>query len=277
LAHTALSERLFVSLQAPETAGTYPTNTIQKGPVLTAGTDDLSGEGVGLGVPVAKFAHRAVFPGRARVIEQLVDGHLCTWVVDFDLNLEERVALKSGESIQNDSFYWLKERFAGLHKAVPISRRLIEDFNRALRFTWGLSTTFETTSSAGIARVSYTIDQRESVFRVNVDASRLNNIGSTEIILLNEEDGGFFDRYSDSNGLELFGKEIGTWEETVADYVTLADSRHNVSLSLARVPRSTMYRGREVAAGRLSWAGVAYVLAPRYVDFEYEITIREDR
>jgi hypothetical protein len=276
LAHMALSERLCLSLKAPESDDIYPTSKIQKGPVLIRGSADLSGEGIGLGVPVAKFAHRVVFPGGARVNEQRADNHHCTWVVDYDLNLEERVTLKSGESIHNDSFYRLTEGFAGLHRAIPISRGLTERFNRALRFTWGLSTTFETTSSAGTARVSYTVDQRANVLRVSVDASRLNNTGCTEVILLNEQDGSLFDRYSDSNGLELFGKEIGTWEETFADCVTLSDSRHNISLSLPSVPRSTMYRGREVAPGRLSWTGVAYVLAPRYADFDYDITIRED-
>ena len=276
LAHTALSERLVILLKAPKSDGTYPTSKVQKGPVLVAGPSDLSGEGVGLGVPVAKFGHRAVFPGGARVIEQRADNHRCTWVVDYDLNLEERITLKNGETIQNDSFYRLKELFAGLHKAVPISRGLIECLNRGLRFAWGLSTTFEMMPSAGTTRVSYTADRREGVLHVSVDASRFNYIGCTEVIVLNEEDGVLFDRYSDSNGLELFGKEIGTWEEAVADCVTLRDVRHSVSLSLPRVPRSTMYRGREVATGRLSWTGVAYVLAPRYVDFEYKITIRED-
>jgi hypothetical protein len=276
LVHTALSERLFISLKTPEIDVTYPTSKIQKGPVIVSGAVDLCGEGVGLGVPVAKFTHRVVFPGKARVNEQRADNHRCTWVVDYELNLEELVTMKSGESIHNDSFYRLKEGFAGLHRAIPISRGLTEGFNRALRFMWRLSTTFEPTSSAGTIRVSYTVDRRATVLRVSVDASRLNNTGCTEIIFLNEQDGSLFDHYSDSNGLELFGKEIGTWEETVADCVTLSDSRHNISLSLPSVPRSTMYRGREVVPGRLSWTGVAYVLAPPYANFDYDITIRED-
>ena len=48
LAHMALSERLCLSLKAPESDGTYPTSKIQKGPVLIRGSADLSGEGVGL-------------------------------------------------------------------------------------------------------------------------------------------------------------------------------------------------------------------------------------
>ncbi|HYC20416.1 MAG TPA: hypothetical protein VEF35_07375 [Candidatus Bathyarchaeia archaeon] len=113
--------------------------------------------------------------------------------------------MKSGERKRNDSFYRLKEGFSGLHGAIPISRGLTEVFNRALRFTWRLSTTFEQTSSAGTVRVSYTVDRRATMLRVSVDASRLNNTGCTEIILLNEQDGSQFDHYSDSNGVELFG------------------------------------------------------------------------
>ena len=275
LAHMALSERLCLSLKAPESDGTYPTSKIQKGPVLIRGSADLSGEGVGLGVPVAKFVHRVVFPGKACIVEQREDNHLCTWVVDYELNLEERVTFKSGKSIRNESFYRLKERFAGLHKAIPISRGLVERGNRALRFTWGLTTTFETTPSAGSVRVSYTVDRREGVLHVSVDARRLNKTGCTEMILLNEQDGSLFDRYSDANGVELVGKAIGTWEETGADYVTLSGSRHNITIALRSVAQSTMYRGREVAQGRLSWTGVAYVIPPRCVAFDYDVAIRE--
>jgi len=213
LAHTVLSERLFISLRPPNSSnGPYPTSKIQKGPVLVCGSADLSGEGVGL--------------------------------------------------------------FASLHKAAPISRDLLEYGNQALRFTWGLSTTFETTQSAGSVRVAYTFDRRQNVLHIRADTSRLNKTGCTEVIFLNELDGSLFDRYSDANG-DLVGKEIGTWEETDADYVTVSDSRHNIGLAFRSLSQSTMYRGREVAHGRLSWTGVAYVIPPRCVEFEYEITIRE--
>ena len=125
--------------------------------MLISGSTDLSGEGVGLGVPVAKFAQRVVFPGRACIVERQKHNHLCTWVVDYELNLEERVTLKSGKSIRKEGFYRLKERFASLHKAIPILCGLIERGNRAFRFTWGLTMTFETTPSAGSVRVSYTV------------------------------------------------------------------------------------------------------------------------
>ena len=95
------------------------------------------------------------------------------------------------------------------------------------------------------------------------------------MILLNEQDGGLLDRYSDANGAELVGKAIGTWEETGADYVTLSDSRHNITIALRSAAQSTMYRGREVAQGRLSWTGVAYVIPPRCVASDYDVAIRE--
>jgi hypothetical protein len=104
----------------------------------------------------------------------------------------------------------------------------------------------------------------------------LNKTGCSEMIILNELDGRLFDRYCDANGLILVGKEIGTWEETSSDCVTLIDSRHSVALHLRNVTQSSMYRGREVVPGRLSWAGIAYVLAPPRTDFNYDITIRED-
>jgi hypothetical protein len=276
LTRTQLSQRLSFSIDAPVSSGPYPTSKIQKGPVLVCRSTDLSGEGVGLGVPAAKFAHRVFFPGKARIIERLTDDQLCTWIVNYELNLEERLTLKSGRKIQSEKFYALKEWFAGLHKAIGASRGLIECSSSAIRRTWGLSTTFVPTCSVGNVRVSSTVDRRARKLRVSVDASGLNKTRCSEMILLNELDGGLFNRYSDANGLTLVGKEIGTWEETTADYVRLIDSRHNITLRLPNVPQSSMYRGREVVPGRLSWAGIAYVIAPPRADFNYDITIRED-
>ncbi len=273
LAYAALTEYLWLSLRPPNSDGPYPTSQIQKGPVLVSGSVDLSGEGIGLGVPVVKFAHHVVFPGEACIIEQRGDSHVTTWVVDYALNLKERVTLKSGKSIQNGAFYRLTEGFAGLHRAIPLSRDLIELGNRVLRRIWRLNTSFERTPSAGIVRVVYTINRHEGVLTVRAETRGVKT-GCTEVILLNELDGGLFDRYSDANG-DLVGKEIGTWEEPDADCVTLNDSRHHISLAFHRVPQSTMYRGREVAHGRLSWAGIAYVIPPHCVDFEYDIGIRE--
>ncbi len=276
LTRTPLSQRLSLSIKAPVSNGPYPTSKIQKGPVLVCGSTDLSGEGVGLGVPVARFAHRVFFPGKARVIERLTDHQLCTWIVDYELNLEERLAQKSGKIIQNENFYALKEWLAGLHKAIGASRGLIECSSSALRWAWGLNTTFEMTPSAGWVRVAYTVDSRVSVLRVSVDASHLDKTGCTELILLNELDGSLFDRYYDDDGAALAGKEIGTWEETAADCVTFIDSRHKVMLRLWNISQASMYRGREVVPGRLCWAGIAYIIVPPFTNFDYDIAIRED-
>jgi hypothetical protein len=276
LTRTQLSQRLSLSIDAPVSSGPYPTSKIQKGPVLSCGSTDLSGEGVGLGVPIAKFAHRVFFPGQARIIERLTDDQLRAWIVDYELNLEERLTLKSGKNIRSENFYALKEWFAGLHKAIGASRGVIECSSSALRRAWGLSTTFEPTRSVGNVRVSYTVDRPARMLRVSVNASGFNKTGCSEMILLNELDGGLFDRYCDANGLALVGKEIGTWEETASDCVTFIDSRHNIALRLRNVARSSMYRGREVVPGRLSWAGIAYVIAPPRTNFSYNIAIREE-
>ncbi|MGZ4894679.1 MAG: hypothetical protein ACXVIS_10260 [Halobacteriota archaeon] len=276
LTRTQLSPRLSLSIAAPVRSGPYPTSEIQKGPVLVRGSTDLSGEGVGLGVPVVKVAYRVFFPGKANIVEQLTGDQLQKWVVDYELNLEERITLKSGKKIQSEAFYALKERFASLHKAISASRGLIEYSSSALRRTLGLSTTFEPTRSVGKMRVSYSIDRCASMLSINIDARGLNEAGCTEMIVLNELDGGLFDRYRDSNGLALVGTEIGTWEETSSNCVMLINSRHNITLLLRNVAQSTMYRGREVVPERLSWTGIAYVIAPPRTDFSFEVSIRED-
>src|SRR5450756_1658942 len=118
-------------------------------------------------------------------------------------------------------FFFFKQKTA--YEIMPSlvgSEMCIRDSSSsALRRTLGLSTTFEPTCSVGNVCVSYTIDRRASMLSVSVDARGLNKAGCSEMILLNELDGGLFDRYRDSNGLALVGKEIGTWEETSSDCV----------------------------------------------------------
>ncbi|MDD1721580.1 MAG: hypothetical protein LUP95_06305, partial [Euryarchaeota archaeon] len=66
LAQTPLSPRLSLEVRAPRYENKpYPTSAIQKGPVLVHEANDLSGEGVGLGVPVVKFGRHVFFPGHA--------------------------------------------------------------------------------------------------------------------------------------------------------------------------------------------------------------------
>ncbi len=273
LARAPLSKRLAVAMSAPSAGkGDYPTSTIQKGPTLVYESMDLSGEGIGLGVPVLKFKRRVVFPGGVTFEERWNDD-CCTWIVDYELNLEERVILRNGKSIKSGSFYELTERLAALHRAKPFSRNLIERLNTALRRMYGIDTAFETTTPVATIRVSYVIDSHTGVLHVRADVSNIVESGCTEIILLNEQDASHFNCYRDSSGIALAGEDIGTWDEVDAEHVTFIDSRHNLTLGLRRVERSAMFRGREFIPGRLSWAGIAYVINPPLVHFNYDIAI----
>jgi hypothetical protein len=222
---------------------------------------------------VAKIGHRVFFPGKARVTEQQKDLHLFEWIADYELNLEERLMLKSG-TIRSNRVYAVQEWFSGLHKTIRISRGLIECTSNVLRRMWGLGKTFEEVPPSGNVRVSYSIDIRDKVLHISVDASSLKT-ECEEMAILNEQDGSFFDRYYDANGLALVGKQIGTWEKTAAAWATLIDSHHNIALHFRNISGSAMYRGRELLPGRLSWAGVAYISAPPRPEFEYDIVIQE--
>ncbi len=275
LAQIPLSPRLTLEVRAPrDEDGSYPTSAIQKGPVLVHKARDLSGEGVGLGVPVVKFGRNVFFPGYAHVTEQR-DHRLCTWTVNYALDLEERITWKSGRAIQSDKLHELKERFAGLYRAVPQSRGLIEYVNNMLRRTYGVCTTFTHTRSAGTVRVSYVVDRLQGTLSVRVNTSEVIQNGCTELILLNEHDAQYFDCYRDSTGLALTGKRIGAWQKTDADGVSLIDSRHQIALDMWNVPHAVMFRGRELVPGRLSWAGIAYVINPPIISFKYDIRIGE--
>ena len=56
----------------PATRQTQKRHQVTKRALLVCGTANLSGEGIGLGLPVAKFVDRVVFLGRARADFELV-------------------------------------------------------------------------------------------------------------------------------------------------------------------------------------------------------------
>jgi len=95
----------------------------------------------------------------------------------------------------------------------------------------------------------------------------------TEMIIMNEQGASRFDCYRDSNGMLLSGESIGAWEETFADEASLIDRRDGIAFMLQKEKGSRMSRGRELIVGRLSWAGIAYVLPPYTFDFDYRIKV----
>lgn len=248
----------------------YASNRIQKGLLLSADEKDLSEEGIGFGVPILKFKHKAIFPGSARITTSK-DGDKTTITVDYDLNLVERIAVK-GNRIHNRNFYSIMEYISLLHREYPRFREMIMRASNTLRRFIDIETRFEEVTSFGIVRVLYVIHAEN--IHISVDTKEINKYEYTEIILMNEQGARYFDIYRDSNGTFLKENSIGTWDETFADEVYFIDTIHGIEFMLQKVDCAKMFRGRERVPGRLSWSGIAYSLSSDTTNFTYHIQVR---
>lgn len=252
--------------------GDYPVSRIQKGLVLVHENGDLSEEGIGFGVPVLKFGHETIFPGNACVTTEK-DGDTSVVKIDYDMNLVERVVVKSSKMIGSKAFYKIKECFSWLHREYPLLRGILVKSSNSLRRNCGIETRFEKVTSTGRASVVNTVNAKKGTIHVSVDISNVKKEGCTEVNIMNEQGANHFDGYRDSNGLFLKGNAIGTWDEVFANEASLIDSRNKIAFTLKQVKEARMFRGRELVEGRLAWSGLAYVLPRDIINFAYDIRI----
>ncbi len=252
--------------------GDYPSSRIRKGLVLVHENRDLSEEGIGFGVPVLKFGHETIFPGNACITTENV-GDTNVVKVDYDMNLVERMVVKSSKRIDSKAFYKIKEYFSRLHREYPLLRGILVKSSNLLKRTCGIETGFEKVATAGMASVVNTINARKGSIHVDVDISNIKKEGLTDVNIMNELGANHFDTYRDSNGLFLRKNAIGTWDETFADEASLIDSCNNIAFTLKKVKGARMFRGRELVEGCLAWSGLAYVLSRDIINFAYDIRI----
>jgi len=252
--------------------GDYPACRIQKGLVLVLENRDISEEGIGFAVPVLKFGNETIFPGNACVSTEK-DGDISVVKIDYDMNLVERMVVKSSRRIESEAFYRIKECFSWLHRKYPLLRGILVQSSNSLRRTWGLETRFEKIACAGMVSVVNTVNTKNGTIHVGVDISNVNKERCIEVNIMNELGANYFDSYRDSNGLFLKGNAIGTWDETFADEASFIDSCDNVAFTLNAKKGARMFRGRELVEGRLAWSGLAYRLPGDIINFTYDIRI----
>jgi len=250
----------------------YPACRIQKGLVLVHENKDLSEEGIGFAVPVLKFGHETIFPGNACVTTDK-DSDKSVVRIDYDMNLVERMMVKSSTRIDSEAFYRIKECFSWLHRKYPQLRGILVRSSNSLRRTCDIETRFEKIVCAGIVSVVNTVNTKKGTIHVGVDISNVKKEGCTEVNIMNEQGANHFDRYCDSNGLFLKGNAIGTWDEIFADEASFIDSCDNIVFTLKQVKGARVIRGRELVEGRLAWSGLAYGLPQDINNFVYEIRI----
>ena len=97
--------------------------------------------------------------------------------------------------------------------------------------------------------------------------------GITEVVVMNEQGAHYFDRYLDSAGTSLQGREIGCWDEVTAEDACFLCTTHQVVFKLGQVKGARLFRGRELVGSRLAWAGFGYSFPPSIKRFVYELGI----
>lgn len=252
----------------------YPTGRIQKGLILVYEGQELCEEGVGFGVPILKRGLRTIFPGEVEILP--IGGSFTHGMhARYKMNLEEKI-LKSGSGIiNNPSLYHGKNFLAAAIRRLPYLRRLLTNISNLLRSWLALETTYGTTNFSVDISLTYSIDPETGRIDVQLDRQEYDELGITEVIVMNEQGAHYFDRYQDSDGISAVGKEIGIWDQVGAANATFVDLDHQISFSLPQVDGANLYRGRELIGRRLAWSGFGYSFPPTLQRFRYEITVKK--
>ena len=259
----------------PGAVGPYPTSGLQKGLLLLEGGQELSSEGVGFGVPVLKRGPRAVFPGSAEIIVHPGAPHAIT--MTYTMDRVERLGWRRHRLFLHRPLDEAREAFALLYRRAPLLRRPLLAASNGIRWLLHVRTRFEQTTPVAVVPLTYVAGGRPGDVVVSVDLSRLPD-AVTEVVLMNELGADVFGRFVDSDGADLQGAGIGAWNRVTAAKGSFVAEESGVSFTLESepdpdTPGARLYRGREMARGRLAWAGFGYSLRPGPPSFTYTLRV----
>jgi len=272
----SLSPRLSLGISdSAAREGAYPTARLQKGWLLKSGGVDLAEEAVGFGVPVLKQGLRTVFPGDVEI--QLVRGGP-RWLVtaDYEMNLVEKIGRRGKRSIGSGVLYDAKNMLAAHMMAHPAARGPLTAVSSGLRRLFGWETTYEDAGISARVRMRYEFDQHARLLKIDADLGQTASQGLTEVIIMNEQGARHFDRYWDSGGTQLSGKETGFWDEVKAHDATFASSTKRTAFTVHQVPGARLFRGRELIGSRLAWVGFGHSYPPSMRTFGCTVKIEGD-
>ncbi len=262
----------------PGAVTAYPTSGLQKGLLLLDGGQELSSEGVGFGVPVLKRGPRAVFSGSAEIVVHPGTPRAITMV--YTMDRVERLAGHRHRLVLHRPLDELREAFALLYRRAPLLRRPLLAASNGIRWLLRVRTRFEQTAQVAVVPVTYAAGDLPGDVVISADLGRLP-ASVTEVVLMNELGADVFDRYVDSDGADERGSGIGAWNQVRGASASFVASVSGVSFSLERapdpgVPGARLFHGREVAKGRLAWAGFGYSLRPGPATFTYTLRVARD-
>jgi len=253
-------------------AGDYPTRRLQKGLLLFDGPEELADEGVGFGVPILKRGVQTVFPGEMELAWRR-EGPKWQVTAVYTMDLVERLARPGGAGLRSDALYAAKDSLAALHRRVPSLRGPLSAASATLRRLFGWVTTYEQVEVCARLALTYTVDGDVGKIGVSVDLAGLPQ-DVTEIVMMNEQSGHVFDRYTDADGVDLRGDAIGTWDEVSAAEAGFVSTPRKVAFSVRPVDGARLSRGRELVGTRLAWSGFGYSLAPLPGVFAYDVRVK---
>jgi hypothetical protein len=243
------------------------TSALQKGLVLMLKGRELIEEGMGFGVPIVMYSDKTFFSSKAAVsIQKAALGYKLTKVFTLDT-----VSLKKfGQyTYISDSVYSpFRKTFQTLYikhkKLNPFFNKLME-----LRELANIKTDFVTVKPRGTVKVTYHLQPTAINVQANFSNVALNKC--CEVLVLNEQGSSIFENYSDSSGLNLFGRKIGAWEIVDANQATLQSVNGKIFFSAQKVEGATLFRGWERTRKRFSWTGLSYSMGPTNGVFGYSI------
>ena len=267
----ALGDGLSLRCSDEASAAPYPTRRLQNGLRLYDGDQELTGEGVGFGVPVLKRGVQTIFPGAVE-LRTGVSGPVHELAATYELNLVERLVRADGGGVRAAGLYAAKDALAALHRRAPALRAPLAAASRAGRRLLGWSTAYEPSAFHASVTLMYTVRGAEGAVGVAADLRGLAGAGVTEVVLMFEQSAHVFDRYEDSAGIRLSGGEIGTWDDVTAA-ARVVSTRRRVAFSLSQVPGARLRRGRELVGSRLAWAGFGYSIPPAAARFAGEVRV----
>ena len=256
----------------PDGRDGYATARLQKGFRLLDGDQDLVEEAVGFGIPLLKRGLQTIFPGSVELTARRTDSG---WEVStlYVLDLVERVARPGASSVRPGIIYGIKNYLAAAIRAVPPLRAPLTAASSGLRRLFGWQTRYEDAGFRTSLRLVHRIDPQGGSVRVRLDPGGLAALGVTEVIVMNELGAHFFDRYEDSSGLRLAGKQIGCWDAVAAGRAAFVSSARRIAFSLGQVEGARLFRGRELVGERLAWAGFGHSFPPDRPEFGYELRL----
>ncbi len=264
-----ISERLSLRVYADTRPLNWKIADLQKGLILMLRSNELVGEGAGFGVPIIKNSKNTFFSGTSRVT---VSQQSRTVRIRKEFSMDRVSRETFGNTrLENREARVLIDHLSKLYQRHR-HLRFLSLKNMFSRF--GVHARFVSVPSVGTVTVSYVLKDRTISVKVDFRSILVDDVES--LFVLNEQSSSCFRAYQDSNGSELFDRDIGAWDDVAAEWASMSELQGRIGFRLRRVPNSTLRRGREFLRDSMDWVGLDYELAPSTRVFQYEIDILGD-